>query len=153
MKPLIVVGIHFCGFPPMDMFHWYLNVCMPKTICLKVQQSLPGQRENGEGLWLNSLDSLPVCYTQHSILTVLYVICYQSVTRNSINSSGYVYNRELITQPTPISHSPGNFKIENIGCIFSQTHVSGGVFKNMLVSISCVTSNLDACKVSFLYYL
>jgi len=23
---------------------------MPKTICLKVQQSLPGQRENGEGL-------------------------------------------------------------------------------------------------------
>jgi len=27
---------------------------------------------------------------------VLYVVCYQSVTRNSNNISGYVYNRELI---------------------------------------------------------
>ena len=31
-----------------------------------------------------------VCYTQHSILAVLYVACYQSVTRNSNNISGYV---------------------------------------------------------------
>ena len=77
---------------------------------LKAQQWLPGQRVNGDGLWLNSLDYLPACNTQCSILTVLYVICYQSVTRNSNNSSGYVYNRELITQPTPISHSPGKFK-------------------------------------------
>ena len=61
--------------------------------CLKVQQSLPGQRVNGEGLWLNSLDYLPVCYTQPSILTVWHVVCYQSVTRNSNNISGYVYNR------------------------------------------------------------
>ena len=78
---------------------------------LKAQQSLPGLRVNGEELWLNSLDYLPVCYTQRSILTVLYVVCYRSVTRNSNNISGYVYNRELITQPTPISHSPGKFKI------------------------------------------
>jgi len=41
-----------------------------------VQQSLSGQRVNGEGLSLNSLDYLPVCYTQRSILTVLYVVCY-----------------------------------------------------------------------------
>ena len=79
-------------------------------VSLKAQQSLPGQRVNGEGLWLNSLDYLPVCYTHHSMLTVLYVVCYQSVTRILNNSSGYVYNRELITQPTPISHSPGKFK-------------------------------------------
>jgi len=38
------------------------------------QQSLPGQQVNGEGLLLNSLDCLPVCYTQHSILTALYVV-------------------------------------------------------------------------------
>ena len=57
---------------------------------LKAQQSLPGQRGNGEGLWLNSLDYLPVCYTQCTSLTVLYVVCYQSVTRYANNSSGYV---------------------------------------------------------------
>ena len=37
--------------------------------------------------------------------------------------------------------------------LFSQTHLSVGVIKNILVSISCVTFNLDACKVSCLYYL
>jgi len=81
-----------------------------RIVSLKAKQSLSGQRVNGEGLWLNSLDYLPVCYTQRSLLTVLYVVCYQSVTRNSNNSSSYVYNRELITQATPISHSPGKFK-------------------------------------------
>ena len=104
---------------------------------------------NGEGLWLNSLDYLPVCYT-HSILTVVHVVCYQSVTRNSNTISGYVYNRELITLPTPISHSPGKFKFWIWQfCFFSnscfwwcyQTHFS----------IICITFNLDACKVSFLY--
>jgi len=55
------------------------------TVDLKAQQSLPGQRVNGEGLLLNTLDYLPVCYTQRSMLTVLYVFCYQSVTRNSNN--------------------------------------------------------------------
>ena len=59
-------------------------------------------------------------------------------------SCGYVYNRELITQPLPISHSPR---------FFSQIHVSDGVIKNILVSIISVTFNLDACKVSFLNYL
>jgi len=37
--------------------------------------------------------------------------------------------------------------------IISQTHVSGGVIKTIIVSIISVTFNLDACKVSFLYYL
>jgi len=48
----------------------------------------------------------------YSILTVVYVVCYQSVNRNSNNNSGYVYNRELITQPTPISHFPANSNFE-----------------------------------------
>ena len=72
---------------------------------LKAQQWLPGQWVNGEGLWLKSLDYLHVYYTQRSILTMWYVVCYQSVTRNSNNISDYVYNKELITQPAPISHS------------------------------------------------
>ena len=76
---------------------------------LKAQQSLPGQRVYGEGLWLK-LSGLSVCCIQCTSLTVWYVVCYQSVTRNSNNSSGYVYNGELITQPTPISHSPSKFK-------------------------------------------
>jgi len=29
---------------------------------------------------------------------MFYVVCYQSVTRNSNNISGYVYNREFITK-------------------------------------------------------
>ena len=74
-----------------------------------LQQSLTGQWVNGEGLRFNSLDYLPVCYTQRSMLTVWYVGCYQSVTRNSNNTSGYLYNRAFITQPIPISH-PGKFK-------------------------------------------
>ena len=92
------LSLYFCSF------------ITPIVQALKVQQSLPGQQVKGEGLWLNSLDYLLVCYTQCSILTVLYVVCYQSVTRNSNNISGYVYNIEYITQPTPISHSPGKFK-------------------------------------------
>jgi len=94
---------------------------------LKVQQSLPGQRGNGEGLWLNSLDYLPVCYTQRSILTVVYVVCYQSVTRNSNNISGYVYNRAFIL-PTlhQLGTPPANSNFES-DRFFSQTHVSGSV--------------------------
>ena len=57
---------------------------------------------------------LPTCYTQRSMLTVLYVVCYQSVNSNLNNISGYVYNRELITQPTPISHSPQQIQILNL---------------------------------------
>ena len=84
----------------------------PKVDKLKAQQSLPGQWVDGEGLWLNSLDYLLVCYTQRSIVTVWHVVCYQSVTRNS-NSSGYVYNREFITHPTPI--------LSLTGCFFSNS--------------------------------
>jgi len=36
--------------------------------------------------WEGIMITLPVCYTQLSILTVLYVVCY----RNANNSSGYV---------------------------------------------------------------
>ena len=90
---------------------WVQNTTKGSHVSLKAQQSLPGQRINGEVLWLNSLDYLSVCYTQRSILTVFYVVCYQSVTRNSNTISGYVYNREFITLPTPISHSPGKFKL------------------------------------------
>ena len=104
--------------------------------------------------WGGVMIKLPTCYTQRSMLTVLYVVCYQSVNSNLNNISGYVYNRELITQPTPISHSPNKFKfwILTVGFI-SQTQVSNGVIKHILVSIICVTFNVDACKVSFLYYL
>jgi len=82
------------------------------------------------------------------MLTVLLFDCYQSVTRNSNNISGYVYNREFITQPTPI-------QILNltVGFFTPQTHVSGGVIKDIVLSISCITFNLDACKVSFLNHL
>ena len=45
---------------------------------------------------LNSLNYPHVCYTQCSMLTVLYVVCYQSV-----NISGIVYNREFIIQNIP----------------------------------------------------
>ena len=67
-------------------------------------------RPANKWLWLNALDYLPVCYTQCPILAVLYVVCYQSVTRNSNTTSSYVYNREFITQPTPINHSNGKLK-------------------------------------------
>jgi len=39
-----------------------MNMILP----LKAQQLLPGYRVNVEGLLLNSLDYLPVCYTQCS---------------------------------------------------------------------------------------
>jgi len=32
--------------------------------CFYLVKGPTGQRVNGEGLWLNSLDYLPVCYTQ-----------------------------------------------------------------------------------------
>ena len=60
---------------------------------------------------------------------------------------------EFMTQPIPISHSPGKFKFESEVVFFPQTHVSGGVIKNSLVSIISVTFILDARKVSFLNYL
>ena len=93
------------------------------------------------GRGLNSLDYLPVCYIQRSILTVLYVVCYQSVTRNS-NISGYVYNREFITQPTPISHSPGKFKFWICRLDFF-LKLMFLVVLSKLVSIICVTFNLE----------
>jgi len=83
-------------------------------------------------------------------VTVLYVVCYMYVSMNSNNIRGYVYNRELITQPTPITLIPRQIQILEF---FSQTHNSGGVIKNILVSIICVTFNLDTCTVSFLNYL
>jgi len=46
----------------------------------------------------------------YSILTVLYVVFYQSVTRNLNTISGYVYNREFITQPTPVNQFSSKFK-------------------------------------------
>ena len=79
------------------------------------------------------------------------VCCLLSVSiRNSNNISRYVYNRELITQPKPISHSP-NFESDGMD-FFSNTCLCW-VIKNILVSIISVTFNLDACKVSFLNYL
>jgi len=66
------------------------------------------------------LSGLSPCYTQHSILTVLYVVCYQSVTRNANNISGYVYNSEFITQPTPIIATfPRQTQILNLTVCFS----------------------------------
>ena len=52
---------------------------------------------NTEGKSLNMKLGLglSVCYNQWSILTVLYVGCYQSVTRNSNNISGYVYKYNI----------------------------------------------------------
>ena len=82
---------------------------------------------NGEGLWLSSLDYLLVCYIQHSSLIVQYVVCYQSVIRNSNNSNGYVNNRELITHLTPINPPPQIQILNLMVGFFSQTHVSGGV--------------------------
>ena len=134
----IFTGTYICGLN-WKLYVWKLlktnakQIIMTsqyKSLKLKAQQSLPGQRVKGEGLWLNSLDYLLVCYTQCSILTVLYVVCYQSVTRNSNNISGYVYNIEYITQPTPISHSPRQIQILNLTVgFFPQTHISGGVIK------------------------
>ena len=39
--------------------------------------------------------------------------------------------------------------LNRIWIFFSQTHVSGGVNKTILLSIISVTFNLDACKVDF----
>ena len=56
------------------------------TLGLKAQPSLPGQlRSKWEGAMIK-LSGLSVSYTQHTSLTVLYVNCYQLVTRNSNNS-------------------------------------------------------------------
>ena len=126
---------------------WLCNVLKGATIANRAVSKW-------EGLWFNSLDYLPVCYTQHSMLTVWYVGCYQSVTRNSNNTSGYLYNREFITQPIPISHSLGKFKfwIWKLD-FFLKLLFLVVLSKKVLVSIICVTFNLDACKISFLYYL
>ena len=100
------------------------------------------------------LDYLPVGYTQRSMLTALYVVRYQSVTRNSNNSSGYAYNSEFITQPTPICHSPSKFKFwiwQLDFCLKLMFLVV--LVKIILVSIISVTFNLDACKISFINYL
>ena len=93
------------------------------------------------------LSELSTCLP-YSAFYVNSVVCYHSVTRNSNNISGYVYNREFITHLTPIS------QILNltISC-FSQTHVSGNVIKTKMVSIICVTFILESCKVSLLNYL
>ena len=77
---------------------------------------------------------LLVCYT---LWIVLYVVCYQTVTRNSNNVSGYAYNSlHQLTLPP---------KIQILNLTVS-------VIKHILVSINSVTFNLDACKVSFLNY-
>ena len=62
------------------------------------------------GVMINLSGVSPCLLYSVFYLTVLYVVCYQSDTRNSNNISGYVYNGELITQPTPISHSLGKLK-------------------------------------------
>ena len=89
------------------------------------------------------------------VLTVLYVVCYQSVTRNSNNISGSVYNRELTESLHQLATpTPRQIQILNLTAwLFSQTHVSGGVIKNILVSKISVTFNLYASKVSILNYL
>ena len=87
-------------------------------------------------------------------LTVLCVVCYQSFTRNSNNSSGYAYNSEFITQPTPICHSPSKFKFWIWQLDFCLKLMFLVVLVNIiLVSIISVTFNLDACKISFINYL
>ena len=49
---------------------------------------------------------------------------------------------------------PQQIQILNLTVGFlSQTHVSGGVIKIILVSIISVTFILDACKISFINYL
>ena len=52
----------------------------------------------------------------------------------------------------PCLKTPGGSNFES-DSFFSQTRFSGGVIKNMLVCITCVTFILDACKVSLLNYL
>ena len=77
----------------------------------------------------------------NSVVCLLLSVSYKEFKQ-------HVYNRELITQPTPISKL---IQILNLTVLFfSQTHVPNGVIKTILVSIMCITFNLDACKVSFL---
>ena len=59
---------------------------------------------------------------------LLYVVCYQLVTRNSNNINSLCLKQRAHT-PTPISRSPANSNFESDSWIFSQTHVSGGVSK------------------------
>ena len=96
-----------------------------------------------EGVMIK-LSGLSICllYTQRSILTVLYVVCYQLVTRNSNNISGYVYNRELILPSLHLlATPPPNSNFESDGwIIFSnscfwwcyQKHFSEYNLKNRL---------------------
>ena len=63
-------------------------------------------------------------------LTVLYVVCYQSVTSNSNNSSGYIYNRKFITQSTPISHCPSKLNFESDSCVFFSNSCFWWCYKN-----------------------
>ena len=107
--PLLITRF-MCGQNTLILNILQINIYVNRL--LTPQQSPPGQQVNEEWLLL-TLDYLPVCYTQRSMLTVMYVVCYQSVTRNSINSSGLVYNREFITQPIPISHSPCKINFES----------------------------------------
>ena len=59
------------------------------TLGLKAQQSLPGQLRSKWGGAMIKLSGLSNCQLYSATgLTVLYVVCYQAVTRNSNNSSG-----------------------------------------------------------------
>ena len=80
------------------VFFWCFYLVKGPTVAIRAASKWRGV--------MTKLHGLSPCL----LYSVLYVVCYQSVTRNANNISGYVYNRELITQPSPISHSPGKFK-------------------------------------------
>ena len=72
----------------------------------------------------------------------LYVVYYQSVTRNSNNSSlqQRAHNPAYTNKPLPRQIQILNLTVG----FYSQPHVCDGVIKTILVSIICITFNLDA---------
>ena len=128
-----------CSTLPSHMWCWVLNTvhsgerrahyyCASWTAILfehfyssrqssrQVQQALPGQRVNGNGLWLNSLDFLPVCYTQCCMLTVLYVnsvlCCLLSVSYYNLNNSVWLSLQQRV-QPEPNFESDSRILFSN----------------------------------------
>ena len=90
------------------VFFWCFYLVKCPTVAIRAASKWRGV--------MTKLPGLSPCL----LYSVLYVVCYHSVTRNSNNISGYDYNRELITQPSPISHSQANSNFEFDGWIFSK---------------------------------
>ena len=89
----------------------------------------------------------------YSVFYFYSVVCRLLSVSHQVFKHQWLFLQQRVHNPT-YTNQPLPRHILNLTVVlFSQTHISGGVIKTILVSIICVTFNLDTCKVSFLNYL